>query len=584
MIAFWSLVGVIYVWTGWQQKQRLNLSATAGGQMPYLVYAEGVAKDGLLAHFGDRNRMPLIPSLLSFLYEDDWDAFVYRASVFAIVSSKLVLIGIGILAYRHLPFWSATVLALIPTVCIFPYKASFVQAELAYYGLLFATWLMICRLLQRSSWPAAVVCGLVLGVTYLAKASAVGALVAFLVVGLCRIVILWYRSAKGSDAPDRRRREMWRVLRDTGIVVLVFLAVASPYLTANKARFGRFFYNVNSTFFMWCDSWAQAKSFADAHDLASHYPQAPPEQIPSLRNYWRTHSASQMGRRLAYGFSTLAGLALRGPYAKYLAAATGLCVVLALRQRKRLAQIIRRRAYVATFCVLFVVGYLFSYAWYAQVAYGDRFVLSLVLPVMFSLLWLGWRLGRDMQPIPLLGRRVPFADVLCLILIALLLLDGGAVMAGGAWQPTREFVQFYYNETREQQQAGNLVEAEKGYRGVIQLDPEFAPAYHDLGMMALISGRTDAAVDNLAKAAELAPDNADIFNSYGSALLQGGRPEEALSAFREAVRLNPTLAPAWYNLGGTCHMLGKEECAVNALARLRSLDSGMGEQLARLLD
>ena len=144
LIALWIVVGSIYVWAAWQQKQRVNLSAAAGGQMPYLVYAQGVAGDGLANHFGDRNRMPLVPSLLSFVYHENWDTFVSRAASFAIVSSGLILIGIGFLAYRHLPRWPATVLTLTATCCVFLPNSPLVQAAVGYYSTLFAGCLRCC--------------------------------------------------------------------------------------------------------------------------------------------------------------------------------------------------------------------------------------------------------------------------------------------------------------------------------------------------------------------------------------------------------------------------------------------------------
>ena len=586
LIALWIVVGSIYVWAAWQQKQRVNLSAAAGGQMPYLVYAQGVAGDGLANHFGDRNRMPLIPSLLSFIYHENWDTFVSRAAWFAIVSSGLILIGIGFLAYRHLPPWPATVLTLTATFCVFLPKASFVQAELAYYGLLFAAWLLMCRLLRRTSAWQAIVAGVAVGAAFLAKASAFGALIAYFATAFLQAAYQFLRPARviASATEHHPPSTGGKTLRDAGLVVIGFLFVTYPYLAANKSRFDRYFYNVNSTFFMWCDSWAQAKEFADANRIAEQYPQLPPDQIPGPGNYWRSHTASHMLKRLTYGVTTLAGLAVHGSYAKYPALVCGFCLVLAVRRRRARENILSGYGFVVLFCLLFFGGYALSYAWYAQVAYGDRFVLSLLLPGLFGVLWLANRLAAGLQPLPLLGRRFPVMNVLATTLILFLIAEGVTLATGSLYRPSRAFVQFYYNESRELQEAGNIDEAVKGYRGVVKLDPAFAPAYHDLGMIELASFHADAAIAYLEEAVRLAPEKADLQNSYASALLQAGRNEEALQAFRQAVRLDPQLAVAWYNLGGTCHKLGMTDEAASALAHLRTLDPRMAEQLAQLID
>ena len=68
VLLFWLLAAGLYVAAGARQSARLNLSAAAGGQYPYLKYAEGIARDGPGAYFGDRNRMPLVPALLSMVF------------------------------------------------------------------------------------------------------------------------------------------------------------------------------------------------------------------------------------------------------------------------------------------------------------------------------------------------------------------------------------------------------------------------------------------------------------------------------------------------------------------------------------
>ena len=89
LILFWVGAAATYVGIAAKQKQNLNLSATAGGQYPYLINAQRMAKEGVTQYLGDRNRMPLYPALLSAVYVEDWDTFVRRSAWFAIVSSML---------------------------------------------------------------------------------------------------------------------------------------------------------------------------------------------------------------------------------------------------------------------------------------------------------------------------------------------------------------------------------------------------------------------------------------------------------------------------------------------------------------
>jgi tetratricopeptide (TPR) repeat protein len=368
------------------------------------------------------------------------------------------------------------------------------------------------------------------------------------------------------------------------VVLLAFLVVVYPYIASNKARFGRYFYNVNSTFFMWCDSWAEAKTFGDTYHVSEQYPVARPEEIPGPLNYWREHTAGQMWRRLGAGFSALWSLVLDEVCFKYLVVTLVFCAVLGAGQLRRVQDLPAEAWAMVLFCGLLFGGYVLAYAWFAQIAYGGRFVLSLFLPVMYSLLWLAGEFSTATGPLRLSKGRIQKSDALSILLVVLLIGEGVLTAATSGRVPSRAFVQFYYNESRVLQDDGNLPEAEKGFAGVVQLDPSFAPAHHALGMMAITSGRFDDAVRYLAEAVRLDPLAADARNSLGSALLQAGRPEEAVRAFLEAVRLEPSFATAWYNLGGSYCSLRAFDKAEMVRRRLEALDPPLARQLAALLE
>ncbi len=585
LAVFWFVVATVYVAAAVQQKNRINISAAAGGQYPYLIYAQGMATEGVTRYFGDRNRMPVVPALLTLVYHSNWDTFFGRACWLAIGSSVVVLTGIGLLAYRSLPVWPATALTLSAVVCVFIQKASFVGAELPYYGLLFASWLLLCRLIRRPDGRWAAAGGALLGLTYLTKASALATGVTFLGAMIVYAVVLALRPRNSEVAPcaGMERPDPKQIVIHAAIATFFFLMIIWPYIASNHDRFGRYFYNVNSRFFMWCDSWSQAKSFADKYDIGARYPDGPPAEIPGPANYWRTHTARQLMGRLDYGFRALGTLAIEGRYFKYIAAAAFFCLVFGYRQRHRLYAISTEHRVVVLFGSLFFGGQILCYAWYAQVAYGDRFILSLFLPALFALLQWSHRLGVAMTGVPILGRRVCKSDLLAIAMTAFLLGDGAVIASSSLYRPGEAFVQFYFNESHELLEAGRLQEAAKGFRGVIQLDPSFAPAHRDLGMAALLSGRFDEAIDSLGEAARLQPLDADIRNSLGSALLQTGRIAEAIREFAQATHLNPTLAVAWFNLGVSYHQHNDDREATRVLQRLSLLDVELGRALAELL-
>jgi len=578
-----AVAAAVYLFAACRQKEYINLSATAGGQYPYLQNAKLMAQQGVTHYLGDRNRMPLVPALVSFLHTDDWKSFVDRASWFAIVSSFVLLAGVGFVCFATLPRLPATFVSLLATVCVFLPKASFVQAELAYYALFFASWLLMCRVIHRPDWRLAAFAGLLAGVAFWAKASAWPLVVAFVSTMVLRSLLThrWgRRTSAGRKVPPEQLTGPATV---SSVAVIVFLLVVSPYLRDNRAHFGQYLYNVNSTIFMWCDSWAEARSFADHYDIEHRYPDAPPDQIPSFRRYWRTHSVGQMIRRFGYGLTTLSSLAFHAAYFKYFVFVAILAGFVAWKRRRLLRVMTDREWLVVLFCAVVFVGYMTAFAWYALVAFGDRFVLSMLLPVMLALAWFVARFGRRVGHVTLGNRRVGLVNLVLLLCVSGLFLEGAAAYAYGVTTADETFVRFYFNESREAQLAGDLPEAVRGYQGVLKLDPTFAHAHHELGMIALRQGRISDAVEALMLAVYYRENDPNMLNSLGSALVQAGQLPEAVRALTIATRVDPNFAGAWYNLGGALNLLGDKASAEQIAQRLDTLEPGLARQLRDLI-
>lgn len=575
LILFWLLAASGYIAGALRQKDRLNLSATAGGQMPYLVYAQHVALDGLLGHFGDRNRMPLIPILVSLAHDANWQHFVHRASWLAIALSLALLAAMSLIAYRNLSPLFATAFILMVAVAVFAPQASFVQADVAYYALFFCTWWAMVRVIDRPSMRQAIVVGLFSGLTYLTKASVLLAIPLLLGVLLLRALLVLRSESSAashqaiplsSQAPQSSlsRRSLCAAL----VALIVFLVTIFPYLYNNHARYGRYFYNVNTTFFVWCDSWPQAQQFAEKYHIEKHFPAAPAQEIPGMQNYWRTHSTNQIGNRIVYGIKTLALLAAESGALKYLLILCACGAVLSIIHPSAARNFIQKHRLSLAFSILLFCAYALAYSWYVVIAYGDRFVLSLVPPLLFALckyidtifadIHLASRTHVRFAP------RSAFATALILLTLA-----NGVFAANTTWvTPSESFVRFYYDESREELRRGNLDEARRGMHGVLTLDPGFAPAHRDLGMIALAAGRHEDAIQSLSKAAALEPGWADVQNSLGSALIQAGRVTDAVPVLVRATTLQPNLAPAWYNLCGALIRLDRGDEANSCMSRL----------------
>src|SRR3989442_54636 len=101
----------------------------------------------------------------------------------------------------------------------------------------------------------------------------------------------------------------------------------------------------------------------------------------------------------------------------------------------------------------------------------------------------------------------------------------------------------------QQQQAGNLQQAEQVYRDILRADPNQPEALYQLGRIAYGSGYPGAAGTPLTQAPLPQPNTSVAHNRLGVDLLNQGKSAEAATCFEQALRLDPDYAEAHYNLG-----------------------------------
>src|ERR1700716_2801489 len=94
--------------------------------------------------------------------------------------------------------------------------------------------------------------------------------------------------------------------------------------------------------------------------------------------------------------------------------------------------------------------------------------------------------------------------------------------------------------------AGRLIEAERLYRSVCDSDPNNARAFHLLGVAAHQLKRPDAA-SLVGRAVLLDPDFAEAHNDRGVILAANGSFPDAICCFEQAVALNPGYSEARNN-------------------------------------
>jgi hypothetical protein len=382
-------LAMFYVAAATEHATRVNTSKARGDQSGYLWDAQNVYANHHGANpsivIGERNRMPLYAAFLATFWSPEMsnDEFFAKAKIWNIYLSLALLTALAIVFAFYLPPLPATNLTLIVAFGYFIFKAGYTQSELLFYFLLFITFVLFWDILTRpATWPVIVAraagAGVVAALAHLTKAALLPLVAIF--VAACAVDGLWSPNAiKG--APRAR-------LGAAVVVCLAFLLVLSPYLRTNKRVFGHYFYNVNTTFYMWYDDWPQASVGTIKHGDGVGWPTMAPEDLPSASKYWREHSVAQIAGRLGGGVWDMMDRSYKTYwYLKYLVMYVVCALAVWVKCAREINSRIRSHVPAALFLMLYATVYLAGIAFYAPVSGTGttRFLIAHLTPLFFVL-------------------------------------------------------------------------------------------------------------------------------------------------------------------------------------------------------
>jgi predicted O-linked N-acetylglucosamine transferase (SPINDLY family) len=132
-------------------------------------------------------------------------------------------------------------------------------------------------------------------------------------------------------------------------------------------------------------------------------------------------------------------------------------------------------------------------------------------------------------------------------------------------------------------QAGQLQEAEVGYRQVLDQEPGNCNALNLLGTLAYQTGHWEAAQDLISRAIKAQPDYAEAYCNLG--VLQEGQARfvEAAASYRLAIEIEPGLVQAHHNLGKVLLEQGLAQEAVACFERVVAAKPDSAKDFSGLL-
>lgn len=128
--------------------------------------------------------------------------------------------------------------------------------------------------------------------------------------------------------------------------------------------------------------------------------------------------------------------------------------------------------------------------------------------------------------------------------------------------------------------AGDLAEAERRYRRVLQSQPKHGMALHLLSSLMVEKGDLAEGLRLARRASSLYPDGSEHWSHQASVLIRLGREAEALPCLERAVSLRPDAVDAWVNRGSVLGALGRHEEALKSFDHALALQPGAPVPLA----
>jgi len=389
----------IYFVGAYYHADHVNTNMKRGDQLGYMHTAEKMHRTHY-RYLGDRNRMPLYSWFVSANYRPgmDYELYFSRGKVQNIVFSMFFLVWIFFLVQKSVAFGSALNLIGVTAFTVYVFRAGYIQCEIVYYSLTFTLFFLMIRLIRRPAVSTAILTGIAASLTHLTKSAVLPGVFIFLVFYLGRF--------------DRAgRKNIAKRTISAVVFLIVFLAVIFPYINDSKKIFGHYFYNVNSTFYVWTDSWDEVRRSTRAHGDRVGWPDMPPELIPSPQKYFREHTTKQMFRRVLHGMLRLKNeFAVSYGYQFFVILYLLFAGAAVWLDTRKYGEWIRREFWLFSFVSVYFGCYMILYAWMVPMNGGPRFMLAHFLPLMFVLLVIIDQSFRE-RTFMVLGRRASWLNV-----------------------------------------------------------------------------------------------------------------------------------------------------------------------------
>ena len=384
---------ILYIGGASYQGFVVNNDMNRTDQKSYMDYAKEMNLSNY-NYVGGRNRMPFFPFLMSFVYVRNLSdqEYFFRGKLANILLSMVLLCLIYFIVRRYFTLLESQIFIFINAFTVFMFKAGYFQCELLFYFMNFCFFLLLFSFLMKPGYFTGTLSGVFAAGAYLTKASIIPSIFCFSFFYIIYHILLPIKDiVLNNDGKFADYLKMsFRYFIILAVFFATFLLTMYPYISTSKKLFGHYFYNVNSTFYIWYDSFDDAVKGTRGHGDRVGWPQMPPDQIPSAKKYFQEHSFNQIAKRLLKGLIIVPARAYFSyGFFKYICLYFLICILIIIKDYQKFWTLFKKRRNFILFLYTasYFWGYYLLYAFYTPIASGIRFALALFLPALFCMFY-----------------------------------------------------------------------------------------------------------------------------------------------------------------------------------------------------
>ncbi len=349
-------------------------------ELAYISHVETIHNSENNWYLGDRNRMPLFNYFLFISYSENlneniqYRLFQFTNIVFVLFFSYFYAKKLDSLFNSKIYFYCCVIFTLF--IPVISYIHDVVVEPLFYitYGIFC---LYIKDLLAKPEIYNYIKYGIISSVLYLLKATGFNLFV-FSIFFIAFIHIF------------KKRKSIKTVVTGSIFSLLIFSVICSPYLIENYKEFnGHLFYNVNTTFYVWYDSWEEVENGTKLYGDRIGWPNMPEENIPSFNKYLNEHSIDDIINRFFYGFKSI--LIYYSSFDEF-TGGISLSIILLFcfyrfteKSLKFSKNVTNKNDNFSLYISFISLILLTGASWYSVIAPIPRFTILIIIPVYFLL-------------------------------------------------------------------------------------------------------------------------------------------------------------------------------------------------------